>query len=204
MASSRLAVVIPVPFLLYVLRHRNFFVFDPLHNGFILFSFFPDTWFHVTGSFVPISDGAAIAQWYSTGLLTGWPGVRVPAWAENFSHPHVQTGSGAHPASYPMGNSGSFPGSKAAGTWSWPFTSTYCWAQECVELHLHSLTRWKTISFWRRILYHMSCSQSTCSYPATGTYMKLQIDEASLIQNILTSPWARLNQCFRLIYFDHP
>jgi hypothetical protein len=44
--------------------------------------------------------------------------------AENFSLRHrVQNVSGAHPASYPMGNRGSFPGDKAAGAWSWPFTS---------------------------------------------------------------------------------
>jgi len=30
-------------------------------------------------------------------------------------HNHVQTGSGTHPASYPMGTGYSFPGSKAAG-----------------------------------------------------------------------------------------
>jgi hypothetical protein len=37
--------------------------------------------------------------------------------AGNFSlHHHVQDGSGAHPASYPMGTRGSFPGGKAAGT----------------------------------------------------------------------------------------
>jgi hypothetical protein len=42
--------------------------------------------------------------------------VRFPAGAGNFSlHHHVQNGSGAHPASYPMGTSGSFPGGKAAG-----------------------------------------------------------------------------------------
>jgi hypothetical protein len=35
----------------------------------------------------------------------------------------VQTGSGAHLASYPMGTRGSFPGGKAAGAWSWPLTS---------------------------------------------------------------------------------
>jgi len=36
--------------------------------------------------------------------------------AGNFSpHPRVQTGSGAYPASYPMGTSGSFPEDKAAG-----------------------------------------------------------------------------------------
>jgi hypothetical protein len=42
--------------------------------------------------------------------------VRVPARAGNFSlHHHVQTGSGAHPASYPIGTRGSFPWGKAAG-----------------------------------------------------------------------------------------
>jgi len=36
----------------------------------------------------------------------------------------VQTGSRAHPTSYPMGTGGSLAGSKAVGTWSWPRTST--------------------------------------------------------------------------------
>jgi hypothetical protein len=41
--------------------------------------------------------------------------VRVPVGAI-FSHLHlVQTGSGAHPASYPMDNVDSSPGSKMAG-----------------------------------------------------------------------------------------
>jgi hypothetical protein len=36
--------------------------------------------------------------------------------AENFSlHHRVQNGSGAHPASYPIGTRCSFPGGKAAG-----------------------------------------------------------------------------------------
>jgi hypothetical protein len=40
--------------------------------------------------------------------------VRSPTEAEDFSSsPCVQTGSGAHPASYPMGTGGSFPGGKA-------------------------------------------------------------------------------------------
>jgi hypothetical protein len=44
--------------------------------------------------------------------------------AGNFSLNHlVQTGSWAHPASYPMGTRSSFPGGKAAGAWSWPLTS---------------------------------------------------------------------------------
>jgi hypothetical protein len=42
--------------------------------------------------------------------------VRFTAGARNFSvHHRVQNGSGAHPASYPMGTGGSFPGGKAAG-----------------------------------------------------------------------------------------
>jgi len=41
----------------------------------------------------------------------------------NFSlHHRIQTASGAHPASYPMGTRGSFPGIKAARAWSWPLT----------------------------------------------------------------------------------
>jgi hypothetical protein len=42
--------------------------------------------------------------------------VRFPAGAGNFSlHHRVQNGSGAYPASYPMGTRGSFFGGKAAG-----------------------------------------------------------------------------------------
>jgi hypothetical protein len=42
--------------------------------------------------------------------------IRVPEGAGNFSlHHRVRNGSGAHPASYLMGTSGSFPGGKAAG-----------------------------------------------------------------------------------------
>jgi hypothetical protein len=41
---------------------------------------------------------------------------RFPAGAGNFSlHHRVQNGSGAHPASYPMGNRVSFPGIKRPG-----------------------------------------------------------------------------------------
>jgi hypothetical protein len=40
--------------------------------------------------------------------------VRSPTEAEDFSSsPCIQTGSGAHPAPYPMGTRGSFPGGKA-------------------------------------------------------------------------------------------
>jgi hypothetical protein len=63
------------------------------------------------------------------GIVTGYGlddrgvAVRVLLGPRIFFHV-VQTGSGAHPASYPMGTWGSFPGGKAAGTWSWPLTSS--------------------------------------------------------------------------------
>jgi len=33
-------------------------------------------------------------------------------------HHHIQTRSGTHPFSYPMGTKGSFPGGKVASVWS--------------------------------------------------------------------------------------
>jgi hypothetical protein len=39
---------------------------------------------------------------------------------QEFSPLHVQIGFGVHPISYPMCTGSSFPGVKAAGTWSWP------------------------------------------------------------------------------------
>jgi hypothetical protein len=57
---------------------------------------------------------AEIAQWHSAGIRAGWSGVRVPVGAGNLSfHRCIQAGSGTHPASYPMGTRGSFPGHEA-------------------------------------------------------------------------------------------
>jgi hypothetical protein len=67
------------------------------------------------------------------GYKLGDRGSRVRFSVEdgNFSlHHRVQNGSEAHPASYPMGTRGSFPGTKATGAWrspptfSWSHTST--------------------------------------------------------------------------------
>jgi len=50
--------------------------------------------------------------------------VLFQAGSKNFSlRHHVQTWSGAHPASYPMSIGSSFPGSKAVGAWSCPLTN---------------------------------------------------------------------------------
>jgi hypothetical protein len=58
----------------------------------------------------------------SVGIALGYrlddqgSSVQFLVGAGNFSlHHHVQNGSGAHPASYPMGTRGSFLGGKAAG-----------------------------------------------------------------------------------------
>jgi hypothetical protein len=55
-------------------------------------------------------------NWGNRGSISGG------AWNFFLRHP-LQTGSGSHSASYPMGTGSSFPGGKAAGSWSWPFTS---------------------------------------------------------------------------------
>jgi hypothetical protein len=68
------------------------------------------------------------------GLDYRMSGVRIPAGAGNLSLHHcVQTGSGAHPASYPMGTRGSFPGGKAHHS---PPSSAE--VKECVQLYVHS------------------------------------------------------------------
>jgi hypothetical protein len=57
----------------------------------------------------------------AVGIATGYGlddqgvGVRVPVGPRFFSSYAVQTGSGAYPASYPVGTRGSFLGNKAAG-----------------------------------------------------------------------------------------
>jgi hypothetical protein len=58
-----------------------------------------------------ISSGSIVSDY---GLDDRAIGVRSPAGAKDFSSSlYVQTGSGAHPASYTMGTGGSFPGGKA-------------------------------------------------------------------------------------------
>jgi hypothetical protein len=60
----------------------------------------------------PGSSGSIVSDY---GLNYRAIGVRSPAEAKDFSSILcVQTGSGAHPASCPMGTGGSFPGGKSA------------------------------------------------------------------------------------------
>jgi hypothetical protein len=68
-----------------------------------------------------VSSGSIVSDY---GLDDRAIGVRSPAEAKDFSSILcVQTGSGAHPASCPVGTGGLFPGGKsAAGAWRWPLT----------------------------------------------------------------------------------
>jgi len=49
--------------------------------------------------------------------------LEPPSARQDSSGHRFQTGSGVHPASYPMDTRCSFPGCKPAGAWSWPLTS---------------------------------------------------------------------------------
>jgi hypothetical protein len=53
-------------------------------------------------------------------------------------HHRVHNGSGAHPASYPMGTRGSFPGVKRPGSEADHPPPSSAEVKECVELYLHS------------------------------------------------------------------
>jgi hypothetical protein len=80
-------------------------------------------------------------------LAMGWMiGSSIPG--GNFSLRHrVQTGSGAHPASYQMGTGGSFP-----GDWSWPLTSIYYRGQgmrgAIPPLPQYVLMAWCLVKHW--------------------------------------------------------
>jgi hypothetical protein len=61
-------------------------------------------------------DNVLPAALISSARISSVPGdLYLSSFSGNFSvRYHIQTGSGAHPASYPVGTRGSFPGGKAA------------------------------------------------------------------------------------------
>jgi hypothetical protein len=115
--------------------------------------------------------------------------VRFPAGAGNFSlHHRVQNGSGAHPASYPMGTRGSLSlGVKRPGREADHSSPSSAEVKEWVELYLHSSNTppWRgaqlkhrdnfTFHPWnfslirKRFVYHSlkTTDQSTHRYHAT-------------------------------------
>jgi hypothetical protein len=93
--------------------------FFPSFPAYIFFhSYFP-SFINFSFSFFPFfkSRDSSVGIALGYGLDDRDCRVRFPAGAGNFSlhHRYVRNGSGAHPASYPTGTSGSFPGDKAAG-----------------------------------------------------------------------------------------
>jgi hypothetical protein len=86
-----------------------------------------------------VSWDSSVSRASGYGLDDRMIGVRFPAGTGNFSLRHrVQTGSGAHPASYPMGTGPLSFGVKRRGQeadHSPPYTTK---VKEFVELYLHS------------------------------------------------------------------
>jgi hypothetical protein len=74
------------------------------------------------------------------GIVTGYGlgGPRIESrWGRDFPHPPVQTGPGAHPASYKMWYR-VFPRGKAAGTWHCPPTRSSAEVKERVQRYLYT------------------------------------------------------------------
>jgi hypothetical protein len=73
---------------------------------------------YLTFAYVIKSRDSSVGVALGYGLDDLGSRVRFTSWAGDFSlHHRVQNGSGAHPASYPMGTRGCFPGCKAAGAY---------------------------------------------------------------------------------------
>jgi hypothetical protein len=83
------------------------------------------------------SSSVGIALCY--GLDDRGSRVRFTTGAGNYSpHNRVQNGSGAHPASYPVGTRGSFLAVKRPGREAVHSPPSSAEIEECVELYLHS------------------------------------------------------------------
>jgi hypothetical protein len=88
------------------------------------------------------------------------------------------TGSGAHPASYPLGSRGAFLGGKAAGVWIWPLTSIYCQGQRMSgatpRLLKYAFMAWcsvqKTTGTTLLLLQHCIASEHRITRPGHFTY----------------------------------
>jgi hypothetical protein len=91
---------------------------------------------------------------------------RFPAEAGNFSlRRRVQNGFGAHPASYPMGTSGPFPGVKRPGCEA-DHSPPFAEVNECVELYLHSphTPSWRGAQLKHRVIFYLYLPFLNVSY----------------------------------------
>jgi hypothetical protein len=62
-----------------------------------------------------MSLGSTVGTATAYGLDDRWVGVRVPVGLKFVHLSILESGSGVHPASYPMDTGGSLPGGKAVG-----------------------------------------------------------------------------------------
>ena len=77
-----------------------------------------------------------LCSWYSDSLRAGRSGVGIPV--EAIFSARVQTGPGAHPASYTMGTGSSFPGVKRPGSGVDHLPPSRAEDKERVQLYLYS------------------------------------------------------------------
>jgi hypothetical protein len=113
--------------------------------------------------------GAGTAQWNSSGLRAGWSGIRVRAGAGNVSLHHcVQTGSVAHPASYPMGTRGSSLGIKRPGREAdhWlPSSAEVKNAWGCISTPQYAFMAWCSVKTEGQLyLYTHTCASFLLLY----------------------------------------
>jgi hypothetical protein len=92
------------------------------------------------------------------GIATGYGqdgqgvGIRVPVGEIIFSSPRLPDGLWGPPNLLSNGYQWLFPGGKAAGTQSWPLTSSLCRGQANMDLYIHSPIRLELKGGVRKIL----------------------------------------------------
>jgi hypothetical protein len=98
----------------------------------------------------------------------------------------------AHPASYPNGTECSFPGGKAAGAWSLPFTSIQYRSLECVEVYIYTpfvFVVWCLLSVG---YVFMACHLSTgTTLPYVSLYIPTWIGSGLVEAPAPYLPWQR-------------
>jgi hypothetical protein len=123
-------------------------------------------------------------------MNTDWTtGIRSPAEEKDFlSSLCVQTSSGAHPASYPMGTVGPFPRGKAQSGPGTDITLIYCRGQGWVgAIYSLLLSAWMACSGTDLLLLqHITCSPQFCKHVVTAWYRQMWWWFPGLIQELYT------------------
>jgi hypothetical protein len=132
----------------------------------------------------------AIANGY--GLDDRGAGVRIPVGSRTFSSCRADR-LWDPPTSCLMGTRGSFPEVKAAGAWSWPFTSNLCPGQENMDLYFHSPIRLHGVLLneWSRgitLSFYFLYAEQFFKKRTNGDFNLMSVAVLSVLyQQILTS-----------------